>query len=205
MKWGAGLAGLLCIAVESAAAPARVWLEPFGIGVERLDSTWDASGLDQRTAARMHAGIGVEVGRGFTVAAGLGCASGTTGFGLLAGPSARLVRTDATVELRARAPIAVQGWRMQAVLGGGRLRIAYRPDAVVLDTSGGAIAVALAPVHAWTRHVAAELLHGVGDGEIVLRAGWRWYGLDVATPAGNERRDLRDLQCGLAVRIRAGH
>jgi hypothetical protein len=201
VRWAAGIAALVCVAAESAAAPARVWIEPAALGVERLDSTWEASGLDSRTAVRLGCGVGVDLGHGLGLGVGVGTAAGTTTFGLFAGPTARLVRTDATVELRARAPFALGGWRVQAALGGGRLRLAYRPDQIVLDTSGGAIAVDLAPVHAWTRHVAAEVLHPIGRSSLFLRGGARWYGLDVATPTGMTRQTLCDLQCGVGVRV----
>jgi hypothetical protein len=203
VRLGVGIATLLVLAAEGAAAPARVWIEPAAIGVERLDSTWEASGLEARTAARLGGGVAVEVGRGCALALGAGTAAGTTRFGLISGPSARLVRTDVTLELRARAPFALGGWRVQAALGGGRLRLAYRPDRLVLDASGSPIVVDLVPVHAWTRHVAAEVLHPWGRGVVVLRAGWRWYGLDVASPAGTTEQNLRDLQCGIGVRVAA--
>jgi hypothetical protein len=35
-----------------------------------------------------------------------------------------------------------------------------------------------------------------------LRAAWRFYALDVATPAGVERRGLVDAQIGVALRAR---
>jgi hypothetical protein len=180
-----------------------VWIEPAALGVERLDSAWEASGLDSRTSMRLGCGAGIDLGHGLALGVGVGTAAGTTAFGLLAGPSTRLVRTDAFVELRARAPFALGGWHVQAALGGGRLRLAYRPDHIVLDTSGGAIAVDLEPVHAWTRHVAAEVLHPLGRGALVLRGGARWYGLDVATPSGMTRENLCDLQCGVGVRVAA--
>jgi hypothetical protein len=198
-RW-AGIAALVCIASASQAAPARLWFEPAAFGIERLDPVWAASGVE-RTAAHIGAGIGYDLGRGWTLAAAIGCAAGRTDFGLLEGPGARLVRSDARLELRARAPFEFGGWSVQAAVGGGRLRTAYRPDAIVLATSGGALEVDLPPVHAWTRHVAAEVLHAWAQSTLFVRAGWRWYGFDVATPGGIERRGVRDAQFGCGMRV----
>ena len=200
MKSAAAIAAALCVVGGAGAAhAARLSIEPAVIGIERLDRAWEASGLESRTAARIGFGAGVDLGHGLGIGAGLSTAAGTTGFGLLSGPSARLVRTEATLEVRARAPIEWHGIGLQGVLGGGRLRIGWRPDRVVLDTTGGGVAVDLPPVHAWTRHLAAEVLHSWGPGALVLRAGWRWYALDVATPDGTSRQPMRDVSCVVVI------
>jgi hypothetical protein len=41
-----------------------------------------------------------------------------------------------------------------------------------------------------------------GNAELAVRGAWRFYALDVATPAGSESRSLTDVQIGLALRAR---
>jgi hypothetical protein len=41
-----------------------------------------------------------------------------------------------------------------------------------------------------------------GQTQLVLRAAWRAYTLDLAAPEGNETRSVQDVQAGLAFRVR---
>ena len=199
MKLAAVIAAALCVVQGGMAHAVRLSIDPAAIGIERLDRAWESSGLESRTAPRIGFGTALDFGHGLGIGAGLATAAGTTTFGLLSGPSARLVRTEATLELRARAPIEWHGIGLRGVVGGGRLRIAWRPDRVVLDTTSGGVAVDLTPVHAWTRHLAAEVLHSWGPSTLALRAGWRWYALDVATPDGTSRQAMRDAVVAIVI------
>ena len=88
-------------------------------------------------------------------------------------------------------------------MGAGRRTLAYHPERLRLSTDAGAFEVDLPPLHPGTRSVAAELLHPVGGGELVLRSAWRFYALDVSTPVGASRRGLRDLELGVRWRVTA--
>ena len=106
------------------------------------------------------------------------------------------------LELRGRAPLQIAGWMLQGGLGLGRLSLRYHPDAVRLDLGGAVFDVRLDDVDTWTRHAAAELLHGLpGSASLVVRTAWSFYTLDVATPSGTEKRRMRDLHAGLALRV----
>jgi hypothetical protein len=198
----AGFLGALCLVpVCVGAAPIRLVVEPLSFGVERLDRLYDAGGLESRVAARIGAGLGCDLGHGLQAGLAAGTASGMTTFGLLADPTARVVRTDVGLELRGRVPRDLHGWKLQGALGLGRLRLAYHPDGIVLDTSSGMIPVDLPPVDAWTRLAAAEVLHSCGRAEIAMRCAWRFYALDVAGPAGTRATDAVDMQAGLVIRV----
>jgi hypothetical protein len=185
-----------------APAGAVRWVfEPAAIGADRLDAVHEKSGLVSRTVPRIGAGIGLELRRGVQLAALGGLGAATTDFGVLAGPTARIARADAAVELRARLPWRVGGFSAQGAAGAGRLRFAYHPDRVTLDTSGGALVIDLEPVAAWTRHLAAEVLHSYGQTEIGVRCAWRSYALDVARPEGVHRESARDLHVGMVLRV----
>ncbi len=198
----AGLLGvLLLVPAGAGAAPIRLVVEPVSFGVERLDPLYDASGLQSRVAPRIGAGLGCDLGHGLQAGLAVGTASGTTTFGLLVAPTARVVRTDWSLELRGRVPHDLLGWKLQGALGVGRLRLGYHPDHIVLDTSAGVIAVDLPPVDAWTRLAAAEVLHSFGRAEVAMRCAWRFYALDVAGTAGTRATDAVDLQAGLVIRV----
>jgi len=174
-------------------------VEPVAPSLVHLDRTYSETGLASRNALRL--GIGAAVAYGpATLAANLGTATGSTDFGFFAGPRATLEQRDWSCELRGEIPYAWRGFRLQGVAGLGRLALLHHPDQVVLPFEGGSLAVDLPPVHAWTRHFAAEVLHGFGACDLVLRGTWRFYGLDVASPAGVTRRDVCDVQAGVAIR-----
>jgi hypothetical protein len=189
------------VAAPASAGAATVVVEPMRLGIERLDRVHDASTLDSRLSPQAGAGLAAALPHGLAIAADVGVASGSTDFGLLAGPRARQVRTDAALELRAPLPWRWRGWCVQGAAGAGQLRLGYHPDRVVLDTTGGAITVDLAPVHAWTRHVAAELLHSFGPNTIGVRCAWRFYALDVESPAGTRHEPARDLLASVMLRV----
>lgn len=198
----AGLLGaLLLVPTWAAAAPTRLVVEPVSFGVEKLDPLYDASGLESRVAARIGAGLGCDLGHGLQAGLAAGTASGVTTFGLLAAPTARVVRTDLSLELRGRVPHDLHGWKLQGAVGVGRLRLAYHPDSIGIETSAGVIAVDLPPVNAWTRLAAAEVLHSFGRAEIALRCAWLFYALDVAAAAGTRATDAVDMQAGLLIRV----
>ena len=189
------------VAAPASAGAATVVVEPMRFGVEHLAPLHEASGLDSRFAPQAGAGLAAALPHGLQVAAEVGVASGSTSFGLLAGPHARQVRTDLALELRGPLPWRWRGWCMQGAAGAGQLRLGYHPDRVALDTMGGAITVDLAPVHAWTRHVAAELLHSFGRNTIGMRCAWRFYALDVASPAGIRHEPARDFLASVMLRV----
>jgi hypothetical protein len=195
---------LLLVLAPAPAAPA-VGLEPLQLGVARLDAAYtESAGMGSRTAARLGLGARLRVHAALELGFALGKSSGRTDFGLLGGPSARLERSDASVELAWRTPLAVAGWALQAAAGAGRLTLRYHPDALALDLGGETYVVALDDVGAWTEHVAAELLHGLsGRAQIVLRTAWTFYALRIATPAGDTRQRLADLHLGLSLRVPA--
>jgi hypothetical protein len=177
-------------------------LEPVVPGIEHLDPVYtQVAGVDSRTTGRLGCGAAVQVWGPLAAGLGFGMAASTTDFGLLDGPTARLARFDVTGEVRARPPSTLHGFGVQVAVGGGFLGLGYRPDRVELATEAGPITVDLEPVRRFTRHVAAEVLHSVPGGEIGLRTSWRFYSLEVATPAGPESRAVRDLQLGLVLRV----
>jgi len=191
---------VLACALPSGAQAARWVVEPVVLGADRLDAVV-ARGLETRTVPRIGAGVGVEPWPGVQFGFTAGVSAGSTDFGLLAGPTARLTHTEAGLEVRGRWPRHRAGWGVQGAAGAGRMRLAYHPGSVVLATSGGALAVDLPPVGTWTRHVAAEVLHGFGRSEIGVRCAWRFYALDVASPAGVRRESLSDTQASVVVRV----
>ncbi len=195
------LGALLLVPACATAAPIHLVIEPVSFGVEKLDPLYDASGLESRVAARIGAGLGCDLGHGLQAGLAVGTASGVTTFGLLVAPTARVVRTDLSLELRGRVPHDLRGWKLQGALGMGHLRLAYHPDSIALDTSLGVIPVDLPPVDVWTRLAAAEVLHSFGRAEIALRCAWRFYALDVAGPAGTRATDAVDMQAGLVIRV----
>jgi hypothetical protein len=195
------IGALLLLPRGAGAAPLHLYAEPVQVGLERLDAMHAVSGLQSRSAVRLGGALGVAIGAHLQVGIAAGTAAGGTDFGLLAGPQARLVRTDVTLEARGRLPYAWHGFGMQGGLGVGWLRFDYQPDRITLDAEGTPIVVELEPVGAWTRQIAAEVLHGIPGGEMGLRAAWRFYALDVSTPAGIESRSARDLQLGMLVRV----
>ena len=138
MKRAAGILAVLLIAPSTAHAWRWV-LEPAAFGVDRLDAVV-ARGLGSRTLPRIGAGLGVEPWPGVQLGLAAGMSAGSTNFGLLAGPTARRTHLDTALELRGRWPRRVAGWCVQGAAGAGRMRLAYHPDRVVLDTAGGVFA-----------------------------------------------------------------
>lgn len=199
----AALAAFPLLPADSAAAPLRLRLEPLHLAIERLDDTYTAvAGLQSRASARVALGAALDWGGCVQLACGVGRGSARTDFGLLDGPTARLERADTSVELRWRLPFEMRGWSMQAAVGGGRLQLRYRPERLTFAVGGAEFDVGLDPFGAWTRQLAAELLHDLpGSGQLVLRTAGRFYTLDVATPNGTQRRAVRDLQVGVAIRV----
>lgn len=189
----------LC-ALPTSAHAVRWVVEPAALGIEQLDPVV-ARGMVSRTVPRIGAGLGVEPWTGVQFGFLTGVSAGSADFGLLAGPTARLTHTEAAVEVRGRWPRRRGGWGVQGAAGAGRMRLAYHPGRVVLATSGGAMAVDLPPAGTWTRHVAAEVLHSFGHSEFGIRCAWRFYALDVASPAGVRRESLSDAQTSLVVRV----
>jgi hypothetical protein len=181
------------------AAPLRFAVEPVSPGFVHLDRTYEATGLASRNAVRLGIGAAATWER-LTLAGALGSATGTTDFGFFAGPRATLEQRDWWMELRSELPWAWRGFRLQGAAGAGRLALVHHPDRILLPFETGATAVDLPPVHAWTRHLAAEVLHGIGRCDFVLRTSWRFYAMDVASPSGIDRRRVCDVQAGVALR-----
>lgn len=199
MRRTAWILALLC-AVPSSAQAVRWVLEPAVVGADRLDAVL-ARGLETRTVPRIGAGVGVEPWPGVQFGFTTGVSAGSTGFGLLAGPTARVTHTEAAVEARGRWPRRRAGWGVQGAAGAGRMRLAHHPGSVVLATPGGPLAVDLPPAGTWTRHLAAEVLHAFGRNEVGVRCAWRFYALDVASPAGVRRESLSDVQASIVLRV----
>ena len=194
---------LLLLAPARAGANGIQWsLEPAQVSVEQLD---DAFSSRLRLANR----FGVRIAYGasarwnsWSLGVQQGHASGHVDFGLLDETSARLNRLDTSFEVRWMSPELWAGWRLQPAAGMGRLQLSYRPDELELVAGGQTVQVSLASEVRWTRHVAAELLHMLtGQTQLAFRAAWRTYTLDLASPEGNERTNVRDLQAGLAIRV----
>ena len=181
----------------------RVQLEPLHVSAARLDAVYSTlAGVESRTAMRLGLGATLVWRQRVELATNVGRSSMHTNFGLLAGPTARLERADVSVEVRGRAPLRVAGWMLQGGVGLGRLSLRYQPDALRLDVGGAVFDVQLDDVDTWTRHAAAELLHGLpGSASLVFRAAWSFYALDVATPNGSDERRMRDLHAGVVLRV----
>lgn len=193
------VAALLLGPTAVGAAPLRFMVEPAAPSLVHLDRMYGEAGVASRNA--VHLGLGAAVAWGpATLALATGRATQTTDFGLFAGPRATLEQRDWTGELRGEFPYAWHGMRLQAAAGLGRLSLVHHPDRVLLPFETGSLAVDLPPVHAWTRHLAAEVLQGFGRCDLVLRTAWRFYAMDVASPAGVTRRDVCDVQMGVAIR-----
>ena len=169
--------------------------------MERLDARAAPAGLDPCASARV--GLGVELGLAsrWRLAAETGRSVSHADFGLLVSPGVNLERADTSLELRLQV-LSRFGWRVRPAVGVGRLRLAYHPDQLGVDSGGTPLVVALPPLAVWTRYVAAELLHSLGGrNEIALRCGGRFYDLEVATPDGVRRSGRRDLQVGARLRV----
>jgi len=192
-------AALLAWPMAAGAAPLRFIVEPAAPSLVRLDRMYDEIGLASRNA--VHLGIGVAAAWGpAALALTTGTATGSTDFGFFAGPRATLEQRDWTAELRGELPWVWHRTRLQAAAGLGRLSLVHHPDHVLLPFESGSIAVDLPPAHAWTRHLAAEVLQGLGRCDLVLRTAWRFYAMDMASPGGVTRRDVCDVQVGVAIR-----
>ena len=202
---GAALLGGAAPALPAPPAPLQVRLEPVQVAGVGLDDVYtEVAGVESGAAVRLGLGASFAWKHGLELGCAMGRAALRTDFGLLGGPRARIERADAGAELRWRPPLAHRGWCVQFAAGIGRLALRYRPDHVEFSAGGETIAVDLDRVGAWTRSVAAELLHAApGRSEIVLRAAWIFYPLPVATPAGDTERAARDLQAGIALRVPA--
>ena len=202
MRSGVLAAALLLSPLGAAgAAPLRFFVDPLQVGVERLDAAYVALGVDTRTAVRIGAGAGLDWRGRAQLALGASTSAGDTDFGLLVSPGVHLERRDVSCEVRFRAPWTWRGFAVQGAAGLGRLALAYHPDALVVDAGGAPETVALDAVHAWTRVLAAEVLHSIGRCDVVLRGSSRSYALELGTPEGPARRDVRDLQAGLWIRV----
>ena len=210
---------LLAVPAGAEAGELALVIEPMSASFEHSGAA-DALGFTSTTGARIGCGVGVRRGS-LQLALLFGRSATRTDFGLLDGPTSRVERATTEIEMRWAPPLRLGPIGVQVAGGAGRLGLRYHPDSVRIVLSGTAYDVALAPEHAWTRHVAAELLHplsGTGrtgnpqaghaqtgnarsaPAHIVLRAAWRFYALDVATPSGIERRGLVDAQVGVALR-----
>ncbi len=203
MSCVAVLLAAACCAAAPRAAAVELHVEPLQASVLCLDALYtETAGVDSRAAARL--GLGVSAGRGpWSLALAAGRATTHTDFGLLDGPRVRLERADTQVLLRYRLPLPGSGFSFEPAAGLGRLTLRYHPDRIAIAAGGQSLDVALEATHAWTRHVAAELLHGLhGRAWISLGIGWTFYTLDVATPMGTTRRDLHDWQAGVGLRVR---
>ena len=180
-----------------------LYLEPAQIAVERLDDVYvERLGLAQRLGVRVAYGLAASWS-GWTLAAQQGHAASHVDFGLLEDSRTRLHRVDTSLELRWMSPEFLLGWKLQPAVGLGRLDLRYNPDNLQIVAGGQPVVVALAPVQNATRHLAAELLHDLpGNTQMVFRASWRFYELDLATPTGQETRSVGDLQTGIAIRVK---
>lgn len=194
---------LACIAPATAGANGVRWdLQPAQVAVERLDAAWvEHLGYAQRLGVRVAYGAAARW-RAWSLGLEQGHASAHADFGLLDGSTSRLNRTDTLLELRWRSPQLPGGWRLQPAVGIGRLDLRYRPDRLSFMAGGQSVSVDLPPETRWTRHVAAELLHDLsGHTQLVVRAAWRAYTLDLGTPEGTATRSMADVQAGLAIRV----
>ena len=194
---------LLLFAPAAAGANGILWqLEPAHIAVEHLDDVYEERlGLEHGTGVRIAYGLSARR-HSWTVAVQQGHAASHVDFGLLEDSRTRLHRVDTSLEVRWMSPEFLLGWRLQPALGLGRLDLRYNPDTVQFVAGGQTVLVSLDPVHHTTRHLAAELLHGLpGQTQLVLRASWRFYELDLATTTGQETRAVGDLQTGVAIRV----
>jgi hypothetical protein len=216
---------LLVLPAGAEAGELAFVIEPMHASIERSGAA-DVLGFPSAEAARI--GCGVGVGRGpLQLALLFGRSATRTDFGLLDGPTSRVEHATTELEVRWATPLRLGPIGVQVAGGAGRLGVRHHPDRVHIVLAGSAYDVALPPEHAWTRHVAAELLHSLsgnkragnkragdqqagsarentaaGNTQLALRAAWRFYALDVATPAGVERRGLVDAQIGVALRAR---
>jgi hypothetical protein len=178
-------------------------LEPAHLSIEHLDDSFQSRlGLSGRVGMRIAYGAAVQW-RQWSLGVQQGHAAGRVDFGLLDATASRLNRLETSLEFRWQSPELLAGWRLQPAAGLGRLDLRYRPDVVHVVAGGQTVAVSLASEVRWTRHIAAELLHAMpGQTQLVLRAAWRAYTLDLAAPEGNETRSVQDVQAGLAFRVR---
>jgi hypothetical protein len=184
-------------------AHAGVLIEPLQFGGVRLDALYTTvAGVDSRAPMRLGLGLTFVAPHGVQAGIGVGRSSTHTDFGLLSGPQVRLERADSSVELRWRPPFALRGFAAQAGVGFGRLTLRYHPERARFELGGETIDVELHEVAAWTRHVAAELVYTLpANAHLALRTVWTFYALDVATPVGEERRRVRDVQMGVLLRV----
>jgi len=203
MKHVLNISLLLLFAPAPAGANGIRWqLEPAHIAVEVLDSVYEERlGLASGTAVRIAYGLSARRNR-WTLAVQQGHTASPVDFGLLEDARTRLHRVDTSLEVRWMSPEFLFGWRLQPALGLGRLDLRYNPDELQFIAGGQTVQVSLDPVHHATRHLAAELLHVLPrQTQLVLRASWRFYELDLATPTGPETRSVDDLQAGIAIRV----
>lgn len=194
---------LLLFAPACAGANGIEWsLEPAHLAVEQLDDSFESRlGLASRLSVRVAYGVAARY-RSWSLGVQQGHASGRVDFGLLDETSARLNRLDTSLELRWMSPELLAGWRLQPAAGMGRLHLSYRPNEIQVVAGGQTVQVSLASEGRWTTHLAAELLHALpGQSQLVLRAAWRNYSLDLASPEGNESHSVHDVQAGMAIRI----
>ena len=147
--------------------------------VSRLaDYQWDV---------RPHAGWGAQafVGRGgWSVGPRLWRSGTTQALGLAGMPDPRVRSTSLELVTRAR----LAHWRSAeclALVSGGRLAIRYQPDRLTLDTGGGAVELAFAPVDSWIAGAGVALRAPVAGGWTAgVEAERRMFALDTAHRSG---------------------
>jgi hypothetical protein len=167
------------------ASPSRVrWVAVSLLGgtsqpVSRLaDYQWDV---------RPHAGWGAQVlvGRGgWSVGPRLWRSGTTQALGLAGMPDPRVSSTSLELVTRAR----LARWRTAeclALASGGRLAMRYQPDRLTLDTGGGTVELAFAPVDSWIAGAGVALRAPVAGGWTAgLEAERRVFTLDTAHRSG---------------------
>ncbi|UCE03592.1 MAG: hypothetical protein JSW67_05245 [Candidatus Latescibacterota bacterium] len=196
-------AAVASVAWAATGAHADLLIEPLQLGGLRLDAVYgNVAGVEARLPLRLGLGMTWVGPHGLHLGVGFGRASVHTDFGLLDGSQVRLERADSSVELRWRPPLALRGVTLQVGAGLGRLTLRYHPEALRFALGGETFEVALDEVSTWTRHLATELVYALpANAHLALRTAWTFYGLDVATPFGEESRAVSDLQSGVLLRV----
>ena len=199
-RWAVALALLACAAGPALAASDQEirWVSFSLLGgtaqpVSRLaDYQWDV---------RPHAGWGAQalVGRGgWSLGPRLWRSGTTQALGLAGTPDPHVSTTSLELVTRAR----LARWRMVdclALASGGRLAIRYQPDRLTLETGGGPVEVAFAPVDSWIAGAGLALQAPLAGGWTVgMETERRVFALDTAHRSGTAvtyaRETLGDWQ-----------
>jgi len=200
----------LVLLLAGAARAAEPGADPRYVGLSLLAGTTQpvAALADYQWNVRPHAAWGIQAmaGRGpLGVGLRLWRTSTTQSLGLAGTSDPRVTSTSLEVVGRAR----VAHWRsLEGVLlaSGGRLALRYHPDRITVDSGGGPLEVAFAPITEWVAGAGLGLRAPlVRNWNLGLETERRFFSLDTAHRSGSAVLFARETFGDWPVRLALEH